>query len=67
MMLMESILMRKNKDAGPRVTIETNIDPYGGKNKKKTKEKAYDKKDLDLLEKSPADFEETFKADSDNM
>lgn len=53
-------------DKGPKVTIETNITPYGAKGKGKGKQKA-PAEELDMLAESPSKFESSFKADNDNM
>ena len=48
----------------PRVTVETNITPYGAKQGKQGK--AHEG-ELDMLGESPSKFESSFKADNDNM
>ena len=53
----------QTKDSGPKVTIETNITPYGAKSKKGYQEGPQDG-DLDMINDSPSKFESSFKADS---
>jgi hypothetical protein len=55
------------KKAQPKVTIETNISPYGAAQKPKQKQKGPKDGELDMLGESPTKFESSFKADNDNV
>jgi len=54
-------------DDQPRVTIETNINPYGKVAKKSGHKKGPQPGDLDMIGDSPNKFESSFKADNDNV
>lgn len=51
----------QTEDTGPKVTIETNITPYGTKSKKHGHDRPQDG-ELDQLGESPSKFESSFKA-----
>lgn len=61
------------REKKPKVTIETNISPYGGgggkggKGGKDSKPKGPKSGELDMLGESPSKFESSFKADNDNV
>lgn len=57
-------------EAAPKVTVETNITPFGAKEAKSKAHGAHGAPgdgDLDMLGESPSKFESSFKADNDNM
>jgi centrosomal protein CEP104 len=57
----------RQDDDKPRVTVETNISPYGAKKGKSKGPSGPAAGDLDMLGESPQKFESSFKADNDNM
>jgi centrosomal protein CEP104 len=55
-----------DQDTGPKVTIETNITPFGTKSKKKTHQEGPQDGELDMLGESPSKFESSFKAGNES-
>lgn len=57
----------EEREIKPRVTVETNITPYGAGKKTKPKQTGPKEGELDMLGESPSKFESSFKADNDNV